>query len=135
MSHLHNSTCGNSGHIPSQSWQMERLYPLRRIKQGSIPVTPIPHIRCRNFFIRIFIQEPLGGIVRTMRPCKRNFQKKRFFVIVIPDQFTGHLTCPGCGMQFFRQFVNACPVLVPTDTWSNPDLHPAFEAVAITGNH
>ena len=71
---------------------------LFRIQTFRIFATPISDNWLRYIRILIHIQITLRWIIRTMRTCKRDFKEQWLIIIIITNQFTGGLPCPGCRM-------------------------------------
>ena len=71
---------------------------LFRIQTFRIFATPISDNWLRYIRILIHIQITLRRIIRTMRTCKRDFKEQWLIIIIITNQFTSGLPCPGCRM-------------------------------------
>ena len=67
----------------------------------SIFTAPVAYRRSRYIGILIHVEITLRRIIRTVRTGKRYFQEEGLIVVIITDQFTSCLSCPGRGMQSF----------------------------------
>lgn len=74
---------------------MERLIRFRRIKQGLHTCHTNPHIKVPEFLYPNIHPRAVGEDRTVYAAVQKKLSEKEVFVIVIPDQFTGHLTCPG----------------------------------------
>ena len=135
MSHLHNSTCGNSGHIPSQSWQMERLYPLSPDQAGLHTCHTNPPYKVPEFLYPNIHPRAVGEDRTDYAAVQKKLSEKEVFRY----RNSGSIHRPSYLSRLWDAVLQAICKCLPCARsnryLSNPDLHPAFEAVAITGNH